>query len=52
MKFQVCVFYLRLATINPPSTKTSNRVKVPSVLATTCDLPTPAMKRKRDKAIW
>ena len=42
---------LLLATMNPPSTKTKSKVKVPSVVATTCVLPTAAMNRKRDNAI-
>lgn len=40
-----------LATMKPPSTKTSSKVKIPSVFATTCVLPTAAMNRKRDRAI-
>lgn len=43
---------LLLETMKPPSTKTTNKVKVPRVLATTCVLPTAAMNRKRDNAVW
>lgn len=49
MKVQISS--LLLATINPPSTKTISKVKVPNVLATTCVLPTAAIKRKRERAI-
>jgi hypothetical protein len=43
---------LPLATINPPRTKTSSNVKVPSVFATICVLPSAAINQKRDRAIW
>lgn len=43
--------YVLLATMNPPSTKTISKVKVPSIFATTWVLPTAARNRKRDKAI-
>lgn len=36
---------------NPPSTKTSSSVNVPSVFATTSVLPILPMNRKRDRAI-
>lgn len=43
--------YKPLATINPPSTKTSSNVNEPRTLVKTCVLPSAAIKRKRDKAI-
>lgn len=48
---QGCIIEKPFAITKPPKTKTTNKTSIPNMFATTMDLPTAAMKRKRESAI-